>query len=95
MKTGLSIPDISKLAWAYGIKFYKAQDNSELKKVIPRILEYNGPVICEVNCLEHQQIIPTVTSRQLTDGTLVSASIDDMYPFLSKEEMNRIKIKLN
>ncbi len=93
-RTGLSLPDTSKIANAYGIKFYSVKNNDELKKIIPRVLEYNGPVICEINCPEYQQIIPTVTSRQQPDGTLVSASIDDMYPFLPKEEMAKIRHEL-
>jgi len=93
-KTGLSIPDIYKIANTYGIKFYRAKNNDELVKVIPKVLNSKGPVICEIDCLRNQNIIPTVTSKRLANGKMVSVAIDDMYPFLSDTEMAEIKQSL-
>lgn len=94
-KTGLSIPDISKIAGLYGIKFYKAKNSTDLIKVIPKVLNAAGPVICEISSLQNQNIMPTVTSKRLPDGRMVSAAIDDMYPFLPEKEMNKIREDLS
>ena len=48
--------------------------------------EYNEPVICEVMCTRDQQVLPTVSSRQDLNGQMVSLPIEDMAPFLSREE---------
>lgn len=90
-KSGLSFPSLSKIAKAYGIKFFQAANNKELIKAITKTLQFKGPVICEILCLKNQLIIPTVASKKLPDGTMMSSAIDDMFPFLSKEEMDIIK----
>ena len=78
-------------AKAFGIEYFKVNNGEQLNKILPDILRSNSPVLCEVESLTSQQIIPTVTSKQLSNGTFVSASIDDMYPFLEEEEMEKIK----
>lgn len=89
--SGVSLPQTAKIAKAYGIAYFKIKNNNDLVKNLPLVLQKNEPVICEVMCPVEQQIIPTVSSKKLPDGTLVSTSIDDMYPFLTTEEMNKIK----
>ncbi len=93
-KTGVSFPSLKKIAYAYGIKFFRARNNREFLKLLPEALKYEGPVIFETNCLPDQKIIPLVSSRSLPDGKLVSSALDDMFPFISEEEMNRIKADL-
>ena len=83
---GVSFPDLRKIAKAYGIKYFHAPDHSRLNGIIKKVLDYPKAVICEVMCLRHQEIVPTVSSLKKEDGTLVSKPLEDMYPFLSREE---------
>ena len=87
--SGVSFPDTGKIADAYGIKFFRVNTSFELGHVLKDILAYDGPVICEVMCLRDQEIIPTVASYRKDDGTMVSRPIEDMYPFLDREEFRR------
>jgi len=84
--SGVSCPDTQKIANAYGIKFFRANKNSELDEIIKMTLEYDGPVICEIMTPRDQLIIPTVSSVKKEDGTMVSKPLEDMYPFLDREE---------
>lgn len=84
---GLSFPDLSKISFAYGLKYVKIKTQDETKEKINEVLNHNGPVICDVVCDPDQEIIPSVSSKVLDDGRIVSCPIHDMYPFLSKEEM--------
>lgn len=59
---------------------------------IKEVLEYNGSVICEVMTPEWQMLIPRVASDKLPDGTLVSRQYEDMFPYLSSEEMENNRI---
>lgn len=93
-QSGVSFPDLSKIADAYNIKYFKIKNNNELLNTISTVLAHKGPVICEVMCVQEQKIVPTVSTKKLYDGTLVSTSLDDMSPFLPKEEMDQIKIDL-
>lgn len=84
--SGVSFPDTSKIAKAYGISYYRASVNKELDRAIENTLKNNGPVICEIMTPPEQQIIPTVASRRREDGSMVSKPLEDMYPFLSRRE---------
>lgn len=90
-ETGLGFPNLKKLAQAYGMKYFSAKDNQDLKRVISKISKQKGPLLCEIICKQWQNVVPTVSSKQLPNGTMVSTSIDDMSPFLSPETMNSIR----
>ena len=86
---GLSFPDLRKLAEAYGIKYVNIPNTAALRKGLRKTLAYNEPVICEVMCIPDQPIVPSVSSRQLEDGTLISCPLEDMSPFLPRDEFKR------
>lgn len=83
----LSFPDMSKLVPAYGMKYYRIEKNKELSKVIDAVLKEEGPVFCEVVVSPEQKFEPKASSKKLEDGTIVSAPLEDLAPFLSREEL--------
>jgi len=87
--SGTSFPDAEKIAKAYGIKFVRVSDNGQLDNILDDVLNYNGPVICEIMTPRKQLIIPTVASEKKDDGTMVSKPLEDMYPFLDREEFKK------
>lgn len=84
--SGLSFPDLEKIAKAYGIDFMRISDNSELDEKIDILLDADRALICEVMTPSNQLLIPRVASKKLDDGTMVSMPYDDMFPFLPREE---------
>ncbi len=82
----LSFPDLSLLAPAYGIAYTQIRDSDTLNVDIRRVLDGPAPCICEVFVSKLQKTEPKLASRQLPDGTMVSASLEDMFPFLPREE---------
>lgn len=84
--SGISFPELESIANAYGIKFFRADQSHELETVIKQVLEFDGPVICEIMTPPDQLIIPTVSSMKKDDGTMVSKPMEDMFPFLDREE---------
>jgi len=93
-RSGVSFPDTEKIAKAYGIKFFRIENNRQLNQTILKALNLKGPVICEIICPEWQDVL-TVSSKKLPDGQMVSLPIDDMYPFLPEEEMIKIRKELS
>lgn len=87
--SGVSFPDTGKIAAAYGIKFFRVNRSSELKLVLNEVLAYDGPAICEVMCIRDQEIVPSVSSWKKPDGTMVSRPLEDMYPFLDRDEFQQ------
>lgn len=84
--SGISFPELSKIAYAYGFTYFSAQTFAELDKALEDTMASNTPTICEIFCPEYQEIIPTVSSAKRADGSMVSKPTEDMYPFLSREE---------
>lgn len=46
--SGISFPNMKKIAKAYGIKYICIKNNKELDKKIKKVMNYNKPIICEV-----------------------------------------------
>ena len=88
-RNGVSFPNLEKISDAYGLKYYRITNTKMLVDGISEVLKYNGPVVCEVMCIPDQPIQPSVSSKQLADGTLVSSPIEDMAPFLPREELKQ------
>jgi len=84
--SGITFPDICKVAHAYKIKSYRINSQSFVDQ-IDTVLNQDGPVLCEVILDPNQAFEPKTSSRQLSDGRIVSAPLEDMYPFLDRKEL--------
>jgi acetolactate synthase-1/2/3 large subunit len=85
--SGLSFPDFEKVARAFSIEYQHCCKHDELDSVIEGTLNLQGPVICEIMLDLAQAFAPKLSSRKLEDGRMVSASLEDMSPFLDREEL--------
>lgn len=87
--SGVSFPEVEKIAYAYGIKFYKITNSNELERIIPQVLMEDEPIICEVMCQPNQILAPIVTSIKNEEGKLISKPLEDMFPFLDRSEFRK------
>lgn len=83
----LDFPNMKKLAWAYGYEYYSCENNAELNSFVNQVLDYDGAVIAEVFVDTNQVFEPKSATKRLEDGTLVSPPLEDLAPFLSREEL--------
>lgn len=83
---GLSFPDMEKISYAYGINYVKIDSLDGIEEKLQAVLNSNGPVICEAILDVNQNFEPKLSSKVLPDGKIVSPPIDDMYPFIDKDE---------
>jgi len=83
----LSFPELSKIAKAYGIPYLSCHSNDELPGVLTDLFSHDGPVICEVFVTTTQAVEPKAATKRLDDGRMVSAPLEDMAPFLSRQEL--------
>ncbi len=84
--SGVILPDLEKLAGAYGLPFRRLRNNREAEALLPGILAEKGPVVVEVMTDPLETLGPKAASKKLPDGTLVSAPLEDLAPFLPREE---------
>ena len=88
-QSGLSFPDTLKIAKAYGIKAVRIRNYQELENKLDGILNFDKAVIVDVIIPRDQSIIPTVSSVVNPDGTMSSRPLEDMAPFLDREEYKK------
>ena len=89
-RSGLWFPPISQIAYAYMLDYLLIENNRELENNIESILNRKKPLIVEVICQPDQEIIPTQMLKEV-DGKKVQPALDDMYPFLSDDELIEAK----
>ncbi|WP_446897227.1 thiamine pyrophosphate-binding protein [Clostridium sp. LBM24168] len=86
--SGLTIPNLIKIANAYGVKTFQAKNNSEMVKILPKVLESNGPVLCELMVLPEETASPRTKSIKMENGNMISKPLEDMWPFLNDVRKN-------
>lgn len=84
--SGISFPDMVKVACAYGIPSVRVDREEQLEQVT-RALGADGPTLVDVVLDPHQEFEPRSRARQLPDGRIVSPKLEDMYPFLDESEL--------
>jgi len=84
----LTLPDIEKVAAAYGLPTSHIHNHAELRQKVRDVLAYDGPMVCAVDTPSDQPTAPRVTSSLRPDGVIVSKPMEDMWPFLSREEFH-------
>ena len=83
--SGLTMPDVLKVANAYGIPSEQLRDNRELEEKLPRILADDRLVLCEIFIAADDAVSPRTKTFQRADGTMESSKLEQMWPYL--EEM--------
>lgn len=83
----LGFPDFSKLSNAFGIPYYSCCETESLTDVINNFLNTSGYAMLEIFCDTQQIFEPKSATKRLEDGTLYSPPLEDLYPFLSREEL--------
>jgi acetolactate synthase-1/2/3 large subunit len=87
-ESGVGFPDFVAVANAFGIPASRLA-GADFPLHLAEVLAADGPVLCDVILDETQGFEPRMTSRKLDDGTIVTPPLEDMYPFLDRDELAR------
>ncbi len=85
-KTGVGMPDFQKVAASFGLPVTVIDCHKGIEKKIETVLSRKGPVVCEVKLLPDYKFLPKLSSEKRDDGSIVSKPLEDLYPFLDREE---------
>lgn len=88
--SGISFPNFKKIAYAFDIEYYKIERFEEIDNTMKKAFEKDLPNIIEVFLDEKQFFEPKLSSKVHEDGTITSPPLDDMFPFLDKEEYESV-----
>ncbi len=84
--SGVTVPDLNKVANAYNIKYIKIANNDDLKAKVKEALSFDGPVLCDVLIDPAEPTMPKLKSQVKSDGSMVSKPQEDLWPFLDRTE---------
>ncbi len=84
--SGMTLPDIVAVAKAYGLNALRIEDSQYMREQVRQVLAMPGPVVCDVMIIPDEPRSPRVTSVQGPNGSMVSKPLEDMWPFLEREE---------
>ncbi len=87
--SGLTLPDLRRVAEAFQIPATEIESTTDAPATLRRVLEAPGPALCLVNISPQHQTAPRLASRALPDGRMVSTPIEDLWPFLDRQEFQR------
>jgi len=86
--SGLWLPDLQKMAASWDIPYRRIATQESLREELASALAGPGPVICDVIMAPDQFTQPKVSSKQQPDGKMVTMPMEDLWPFLEREEFN-------
>jgi len=84
--SGLTLPDTCRVASAYGLSTAQISSHDHLRARVRETLDRAGPVICDVKITPNQATAPRLSSMQKPDGSMVSKPLEDLVPFLERDE---------
>lgn len=86
LNSGVAIPEAEKIANAFDLPYIKIDSLSHIDNKLKKMLSIEGPVLCEVVLDINQNFEPKLSSKIHKDGSITSPTLDDMFPFLDREE---------
>ena len=91
--SGVGMPNWEILTKGFGLKYTKIENTANLNQQIAEVLNYNNGILCEVILEKEYNFCPKLSAKKLNDGTMISPSLEDMAPFLPREEFEKNLIK--
>lgn len=89
-ESGVTLPDLKRIANAYKIKYYKIETEKKLMVSLKNILKEKNPIICEVIIDPSFQTQPKVMSKTDENGKIVSGTMEDMWPYIDRDKFDKI-----
>ena len=91
--SGVETPDFREVAKAFGIESERIETGDGLAGRLKAALERRGPFVCEIVCQDDYMFSPKLSAKQMPDGSIISPSLEDMFPFLDREEFESNMLK--
>ncbi len=85
-RTGLTVPNLTRVGASFGLGTYILHDQTHLREEVRKVLAMDGPVVVDVRVIPDEVRAPRLQSYQREDGSFVSKPLEDLFPFLSREE---------
>jgi acetolactate synthase-1/2/3 large subunit len=84
--SGVTLPDLEAVVRAYGLDYARIENQRDLAGQVRRVLDTPGPIVCEVMTPREEPRAPSLASMKREDGSMVSKPLEDLWPFLDRDE---------
>ena len=82
----MTLPPLRGVVEAYGLVYERIESDAGLPARVRAILGAAGPVVIEVITPREEPRAPSLSSVRKPDGSMVSKPLEDLWPFLPREE---------
>jgi acetolactate synthase I/II/III large subunit len=86
VSSGVTLPPLQKVVEAYGLTYSRIENQHDLAAQVERVLDFPGPIVCEVMTPVDEPRAPSLSSMRRPDGSMVSKPLEDLWPFLDRDE---------
>lgn len=93
--SGVGLPNFEIIALAFGLDYLSIKTDTDLEDKLEVVKQTKGPLICEIFVEEEYAFIPKLSSKKLKDGSMVSPTLEDMFPFIDREEYSSLMLEEN
>ena len=86
-QSGVTFPNFEKVVTAFGFPYRRVSHHSGLEDGIRATLNESGAAFCEIMVDENIPFAPKLGAKSHPDGRITSPPLEDLSPFLSREEL--------
>lgn len=91
-ESGISMPNFEKVANAFDLPYRKCGRRDEMVEAIKWLMEQKENCLLEIEQKVDDVMYPRLMSKMNADGVFVDPELQDMYPFISEEEMCKLML---
>ena len=84
----ITFPNFKKLVTAYKIKYAGIKNEQDTKKIIKKLKNTKGPIVCEIFANPNSQSLFKQGYKTNLDGTFAPMELSEMYPFVNSPIAN-------
>ena len=84
--SGVTLPPLAKLVEAFGLPYERIESDRDLTARVRGLIDRPGPLVVEVMMPREEPRAPVMSSMRKPDGSMVSKPLEDLAPFLPREE---------
>jgi acetolactate synthase-1/2/3 large subunit len=88
--SGLTLPDVGRVCSAFGVEVFRLTNHEDIRARVREVLQRPGPAVCEVMVSPQQATSPRLASQRLPDGRMASKPLEDLWPYLDRDELHAI-----
>ena len=85
--SGVTLPPLRGVVEAYGLAYARITNDLDLARQVSELLDRPGPLVIEVITPPEEPRAPSLSSAKRPDGSMDSRPLEDLWPFLSREEL--------